>query len=67
MASSIMKGSLRRKSDPHAALYSTDGKAIMPMRPGKTAEDHRSGAWASKSERNARQAAYQEAASRNQK
>ena len=31
-----------------------------PMRRGKTAEDKRIGAWASKSERNARQAALRE-------
>lgn len=31
-----------------------------PMRPGKTAEDKRTKAWASKSERNSRQAAHKE-------
>jgi len=37
-----------------------------PMRPGKTAEDHRQGAWKSKQERNAMQAIYREQAGRKQ-
>jgi len=31
-----------------------------PMRPGKTAEDHRQGAWKRKQERNVMQAIYRE-------
>jgi len=40
------------------------GKDGVPYRPGKTAEDKRIGAWASKAERNARQAAYRDNLSR---
>ena len=57
MAAHNMKGSLRRRLQTRD-FYTSEGKAIAPMRPGKTAEDHRSGAWMSKSERNARQASY---------
>ena len=58
MAAHNMKGSLRRKGTTERNYYTSEGKSITPMRPGKTAEDHRSGAWMSKSERNARQAMY---------
>ena len=58
MAAHNMKGSLRRKSTTRA-FYTDKWAPVTPMRPGKTAEDHRIGAWASKSERNGRQAAYQ--------
>ena len=57
MAAHNMKGSLRRKCTTRA-FYTGEGAPITPMRPGKTAEDHRTGAWMSKSERNARQASY---------
>lgn len=58
MASSITKGSLRRPSNTNA-YYTKEGKPITSMRPGKTAEDKRIGAWMPKSERNSRQAGYQ--------
>jgi len=38
--------------------------ATNPMRPGKTAEDRRQGAWKSKQERNAMQAIYREEAAK---
>ena len=57
MAAHNMKGSLRHKAI--TPYYGSKGAVVNPMRPGKTAEDHRTGAWASKSERNGRQAAYQ--------
>ena len=37
---------------------------VTVMRPGKTARDKRRGSWASKQERNARQAAYREKAAK---
>lgn len=52
MASHQEEGSKRRKPEPGPW---NEGS---PMRPGKTAEDKRTGSWASKQERNARQAAY---------
>jgi len=54
MAGHKTKGSLRSKTPP------APWKAGNPMRPGKTAEDKRIGAWMSKNERNANQAMYQE-------
>lgn len=57
MAAHNMKGSLRRRIQERN-FYTAEGKAITPMRPGKTAEDHRIGAWCSKQERNAKQAMY---------
>ena len=62
MAGFGTKGSLRRKCTAEK-LYTAEGKAVAPMRPGKTMEDKRIGAWGSKSERNARQAALREAGS----
>ena len=58
MSSSIMEGSKRRPC--RAGPWNMDN----PMRPGKTAEDKRIGSWASKTERNARQAQRREEADR---
>lgn len=50
MAGSGSDGSLRRPTNRDEVFSDKN-----PMRPGKTAEDKRIGAWASKAERNSRQ------------
>jgi len=57
MAAHNMKGSLRMKCSG-GPYYDSKRAHIAPMRPGKTQEDHRTGAWMPKSERNSRQAMY---------
>ena len=52
-----MAGSGEKDSLRYPTNRSENFSPSNPMRRGKTAEDKRIGAWASKSERNARQAA----------
>lgn len=59
MASHLNKSSLRRKAV--TPYYGVNREVINPMRPGKTAEDRRIDAHASKAKRNARHEARREA------